>query len=376
MPHGMRSSTWKPPPIRWSTICCSAPSASWVTERPVRIGRFPATSDPPPGCPANRVVRRRHPRLSRAGRNAAMPGIRAGDPARPAGRVIVVDDASPEPKLSAWLGPEASGHDPAAAQPAKPGLRQRRQRRDAGGGAHDVALLNSDTEVPAGWLARLAGHAYAEPRVASVSPLSNNATICGYPSIAGGDAGLRPAVGCAGRGGAQPMPAARRRCRRQSGFACISDAPRSMRWARLTPCIRPWLWRGSGFLSARRRPRMAAHVGLRHLCLSCRAVSFGGRCGPKPQGPERAGARWPILPAAWSAIRPQPGGTTRFARPRPCFIGRRPVILLISHGLGGGVRARSINWSTNRRASDVLVADRRERGVDLRGAATAGILCR
>ena len=34
--------------------------------------------------------------------------------------------------------------------------------------------------------ARLAGHAYATPRVASVSPFSNNATICGYPSIAGG----------------------------------------------------------------------------------------------------------------------------------------------------------------------------------------------
>ncbi len=53
-------------------------------------------------------------------------------------------------------------------------------------GTHDVVLLNSDTEVPRGWLQRLAGHAYAKPRVASVSPFSNNATICGYPCIAGG----------------------------------------------------------------------------------------------------------------------------------------------------------------------------------------------
>ena len=48
-------------------------------------------------------------------------------------------------------------------------------------GGHDVVLLNSDTEVPPGWLVRLAGHAYAAPRIASVSPFSNNATICGYP---------------------------------------------------------------------------------------------------------------------------------------------------------------------------------------------------
>ena len=46
--------------------------------------------------------------------------------------------------------------------------------------------MNSDTEVPAGWLRRLAAQAYAAPRVASVSPFSNNATICGYPSDEGG----------------------------------------------------------------------------------------------------------------------------------------------------------------------------------------------
>ena len=49
-----------------------------------------------------------------------------------------------------------------------------------------MALLNSDTEVPQGWLRRLAAQAYAEPRIASVSPFSNNATICGYPRDEGG----------------------------------------------------------------------------------------------------------------------------------------------------------------------------------------------
>ena len=107
------------------------------------------------------------------------------DPDRPAGRVIVVDDRSPEPKLSAWL-------DRLAAAGRIELLRNRRNQGFVASvnigieaaGTHDVVLLNSDTEVPPGWLARLAGHAYATPRVASVSPFSNNATICGYPSIA------------------------------------------------------------------------------------------------------------------------------------------------------------------------------------------------
>ena len=48
-------------------------------------------------------------------------------------------------------------------------------------GTHDVVLLNSDTEVPRGWLTRLTAQAYAGKRIATVSPFSNNATICGYP---------------------------------------------------------------------------------------------------------------------------------------------------------------------------------------------------
>ncbi|MFL5283107.1 MAG: glycosyltransferase [Rhodopila sp.] len=103
------------------------------------------------------------------------------------GDIIVVDDRSPEPKLVAWLDRLAAAGR----------IRLVRNRRNIGfvrsvnagmeaAGTHDVVLLNSDTEVPPGWLARLAAQAYARLRVASVSPLSNNATICGYPNNAGG----------------------------------------------------------------------------------------------------------------------------------------------------------------------------------------------
>ena len=45
----------------------------------------------------------------------------------------------------------------------------------------DVVLLNSDAFVFPGWFGRLVKHADLDPSVATVTPLSNNATICSYP---------------------------------------------------------------------------------------------------------------------------------------------------------------------------------------------------
>jgi GT2 family glycosyltransferase len=46
---------------------------------------------------------------------------------------------------------------------------------------NDVVLLNSDAFVPLHWLEKLAAVAYSEPLVASVTPMSNAATIFSYP---------------------------------------------------------------------------------------------------------------------------------------------------------------------------------------------------
>ena len=101
--------------------------------------------------------------------------------------LIVVDDASPEPKLSAWVdGLNQDGIIQLIRSKRNQGFVASANAGMQAAGAHDVVLLNSDTEVANGWLARLAGHAYATPRVASVSPFSNDATICEYPGIAGG----------------------------------------------------------------------------------------------------------------------------------------------------------------------------------------------
>jgi O-antigen biosynthesis protein len=47
----------------------------------------------------------------------------------------------------------------------------------------DVILLNSDTEVAGDWIRRLNAAAYREDDIGTVTPFSNNATICSYPAF-------------------------------------------------------------------------------------------------------------------------------------------------------------------------------------------------
>ena len=46
----------------------------------------------------------------------------------------------------------------------------------------EVVLLNADALVFGDWLDRMAAHARRDPTIATITPLSNNATICSYPS--------------------------------------------------------------------------------------------------------------------------------------------------------------------------------------------------
>jgi GT2 family glycosyltransferase len=96
--------------------------------------------------------------------------------------IVAIDDASPEPEISAWLGELAAGgritliaHAPnrGFVVSVNEGMALHRDR--------DVVLLNSDTEVADGWLDRLAAHAARDSGVGTVTPFSTNATICSYP---------------------------------------------------------------------------------------------------------------------------------------------------------------------------------------------------
>ena len=164
----------------------------WPTEKPVSIGDYlPVESQPAlvdGGDPVDVII----PVYRGLEQTRRCLTSVLDDPDRqkgrmPNGRVIVIDDRSPEPELSAWLDELARGGR----------IVLHRNRRNLGfvasvnrgmalAGRHDVVLLNSDTEVASGWLHRLAAHARRTPRIASISPFSNNATICGYPGNIGG----------------------------------------------------------------------------------------------------------------------------------------------------------------------------------------------
>lgn len=102
--------------------------------------------------------------------------------------IIVVDDATPEPAIAEWLdGCAERGEITLIRQESNRGFVASVNRAMRLHPDRDVILLNSDTEVPDDWVDHLvqcadAGvGAGAGEKVASVTPLSNNATLASYP---------------------------------------------------------------------------------------------------------------------------------------------------------------------------------------------------
>ena len=102
---------------------------------------------------------------------------------RTAWRLILINDCSPEPAVTDWLRSVALT-DPRIVlleNAVNLGFVGTVNRGMAISSDHDVLLLNSDAEVANDWLDRLQRAAYSGPKVASVTPFSNNATSCSYP---------------------------------------------------------------------------------------------------------------------------------------------------------------------------------------------------
>jgi glycosyltransferase involved in cell wall biosynthesis/GT2 family glycosyltransferase len=97
--------------------------------------------------------------------------------------LIVINDASPEPEMAALLSALCDGNEHITLLnneenlgfigTVNRGIDQHAER--------DVVLLNSDTIVHGNWLDRMVAHADAQ--TASITPFSNNATICSSPHI-------------------------------------------------------------------------------------------------------------------------------------------------------------------------------------------------
>jgi len=104
---------------------------------------------------------------------------------RPDVRVVLIDDASPDPRIAALFAQ--------IAQRAHPQVVLLRNDVNQGftGTANrgmqlsraDVVLLNSDTIVSAGWLDAIMHCAATDPRIGTITPFTNNAEILSFPKF-------------------------------------------------------------------------------------------------------------------------------------------------------------------------------------------------
>jgi len=96
--------------------------------------------------------------------------------------LIVVDDATPRPAIARYLDELAgAGHVTLLRNETNRGFVHSANRGMALHTDRDVVLLNSDTEVANDWLDRMVAAVQSAEDIATVTPFSNNATICSYP---------------------------------------------------------------------------------------------------------------------------------------------------------------------------------------------------
>ncbi len=96
--------------------------------------------------------------------------------------LIMINDASPDKNLTDYL--ETFNNHPNVyliSNPANKGFTGTANHGMSLHTSRDVVLLNSDTVVANDWLDRLVKCAYSEPAIGTVTPFSNNATLCSYP---------------------------------------------------------------------------------------------------------------------------------------------------------------------------------------------------
>jgi GT2 family glycosyltransferase len=100
-------------------------------------------------------------------------------------RIIVVNDCSPDPEITAYLRQLAADKAQLVLleNDTNLGFVETANRGMAYDTSRDVLLLNSDVEVAGNWLQRMRDAAYLNKSVGSVTPFSNNATLCSFPNI-------------------------------------------------------------------------------------------------------------------------------------------------------------------------------------------------
>jgi GT2 family glycosyltransferase/glycosyltransferase involved in cell wall biosynthesis len=257
--------------------------------------------------------------------------------------LMVINDRSPELELSRYLTQSAAeGHFTLIENDANLGFAGTVNRGMLLHPGRDVVLLNSDTMVSNNWLDRLVACAHSSGRIGTVTPLSNNATICSYPIFCANNAlptgttteELDLICGQVNAGRSIDIPTAvgfcmyiRRDCLEETG---LFDEKAF----------------GAGYGEENDFSLRAASLGWRNLLSAdvfvyhAGAVSFSGSSFKLRQSATRALCdRHPGYEALVKRhVRRDPGRPYRLAVTAHRFrTSGKPVILFVSHAFGGGV---------------------------------------
>ena len=154
---------------------CLIPSLLAIPVPASFVGSTPGSAAPPPRCSVIIPVF--------GAREATLQCLNTVLSTLPAwARIIIVDDASPDPELVAALRTFAYNREVTLLlHAANKGFPASVNTGLRACGGDDVVLLNSDTLVADGWLDRLRGVAYSSACIGTVTPFSNNATVLSYP---------------------------------------------------------------------------------------------------------------------------------------------------------------------------------------------------
>ncbi|MCB1776450.1 MAG: glycosyltransferase [Candidatus Competibacteraceae bacterium] len=258
-------------------------------------------------------------------------------------RLILINDASPRAEIRAMLDAlPQSDRVLTLHNPQNLGFTATVNRGMGLSASHDVVLLNSDTEVPHGWLDRLAAHAWRAPSIGTVTPFSNNATICSYPNLPGRGTlppdetleSLDQTLQAVNQGRQTDLPTAigfcmyiKRDCLNQVGL--FDEATFGRGYGEENDfCLR------------------AAQLGWRHALAAdlfvfhAGEVSFGADSSPsKSRAMAIIQKRYPDYAAQIARyVERDPARPWRLAATAARWRRQnRPVVLMISHGLGGGI---------------------------------------
>ncbi len=282
---------------------------------------------------------------------------RASGPRPPDGRIVVVDDASPDPALRGALAAAAGRGDIVLLRHAGnrgfPAAANTGLRHAAGDGPRDVVLLNPDTLLPPGWLGRLAAAAYGAADIGSATPMTDDGSILSYAAgdAAGAGDADRPGAGPAGDVARVERLDALFRAANGSGTVALPTGVGFCMMLRHDCLAEAGLLRedvfAQGYGEENDFSLRAAALGWRHVAAT---GVFVAHRGGRSFGPARAHlmARnmallnrlhpgYDALVARFEASDPLAPARRRVDRLRWAAGRRQGAVVLVTHGLGGGV---------------------------------------